>query len=321
MKAGAKGFAFVGMPIDIRCPLPFEISDRLVLKPANDTQRRRIKRYLSELGGHCDNRGPFERAFTKTPELDEELEGIDAFSYESKRLPLAEWRYYVVAFPNAQFAFGEGCKEITLLRIASHLTEHSLRLSPVYWRGVWSSDVTSDWEYFTDIAGTGGDLFSCDQRYLEDVRHCYSAILRLSSTHPDIARSIRMYDDVPNRRGYSELTTLGLFAVLESLLTHNPRGEHDSIGHQIRKKVALVEKRARNPIGYDCFGKATADTIWSKLYEFRSRLAHGGTADFDKSLSLLNDAYTVEVFMKNTLRVLLRGAMEEPDLYADLRSV
>ena len=130
-----------------------------------------------------------------------------------------------------------------------------------------------------------------------------------------------MFHDLPDTVGQNELTSLALFSVLESLLTHSPRDEHDSVGHQIRKKVALVDKRLTHKIDYGCFGHAKPDTIWSKLYAFRSRIAHGGEIDFDSSLSLLQDPYSVETFMKATVRKLLRGAFEEPDLYSDLQKV
>ena len=41
---------------------------------------------------------------------------------------------------------------------------------------------------------------------------------------------------------------------------------------------------------------------------------------FLESYKYLNDAYTVQLFLESLLRVLLRYALQEPDLYIDLKS-
>ena len=286
-----------------------------MLKPANKSQRGLIKRYLGELGGHADNTAPFECEFeeVRLSEL--------SFEHHSRRLRSDRWRYYVVSFIEDSFDPTHGSKSIELLRGASKLTDHALRLDPSSFKGGWWTNFTSDWEYFTEIAVTGGSIIPCDAKYLGDLKYCFASVQNLQSTHPDIARSIQMYNDLPDRRGYNELTTLGLFSVLESLLTHNPRGEIDSINRQIRKKITLVQRRLPRQISYSYFDSAPTETIWNKLYEFRSRIAHGGNIDFDKSLSLLRDSYTVESFLKEAIRLVLRGALEEPDLFIDLRAV
>jgi hypothetical protein len=160
-----------------------------------------------------------------------------------------------------------------------------------------------------------------DDGYLRDWKWCYGRLVDVENEHPQIWHSARLYMDIPDRLEHSELKTLGLFAVLESLLTHNPRGDEDSISHQIRSKVALVEKRLERAIDYSAFGSARPETIWQRLYEFRSRIAHGTPVSFDRQLQVLDDGDTVERFMWHAVRSVLRGALKEPSLFIDLKAV
>jgi hypothetical protein len=83
----------------------------------------------------------------------------------------------------------------------------------------------------------------------------------------------------------------------------------------------LIEKRLRFPIDYSPFGDTSTEAVWKKLYELRSRIAHGAFVDFTGALAVLDDAYTVEVFLRQTIRRFLRGAIEEPVLFVDLKDV
>jgi hypothetical protein len=116
-----------------------------------------------------------------------------------------------------------------------------------------------------------------------------------------------------------QLYPLGVFAVIESLLTHDPQGSHDSLTHQIKGKMALLEKRFHNPLDYSCFASAKSETIWGKLYSYRSAIAHGDTPDFKGTLSVLKDQMTAVSFLDSAAKALLRHALEEPELILDLR--
>jgi|GEM_PF-1327635 len=319
----AKGFAFIGSAVDIDCELPFEISDEITLRRPTTAERKTIKKYLKHVGGPRNNYHPFERTFRAVTKRSKgKLNGPEEWTtIDSTALPRSRWRYLVAAFKDCAFKFGNGCEEINVLRAVSRLGRCPLRLTPLFVKElIWTGGV-SDYEYLNGAAVDGEDLPVFTAEHLRDLRHCYLAAAKLIATHPDIVRSMRMFNDVPERLLLSELAVLGLFAVLESLLTHNPRGEYDSIGHQIQKKIALVSKRLPKSLDYTCFGSATSETVWKKLYELRSRIAHGGQIDFEQSLNVLGDAYTVESFLRMALSALIRRAIDEPDLFVDLRAV
>ena len=80
----------------------------------------------------------------------------------------------------------------------------------------------------------------------------------------------------------SSLLFLGYFAILESLLTHQPKKTDtiDSITRQIIKKLQLLNNRWKPRIDYARFQGAKPPTVWSTMYEYRSSLAHGGVTRF-----------------------------------------
>jgi len=114
---------------------------------------------------------------------------------------------------------------------------------------------------------------------------------------------------------------LGYFAVLESLLTHapNPTDPYDSITRQIKKKLAVLDNRWSIKIDYGPFGGVPAEKIWTKMYAYRSRIAHGGVPDFVGDLKLLVSDDRVLKPIKETAKSVIRQALVEPQLLFDLR--
>jgi hypothetical protein len=110
-----------------------------------------------------------------------------------------------------------------------------------------------------------------------------------------------------------------LFAIVESLITHDPHDQYDSLVHQIRSKMKLLGRRFRKPLDYSPFGTTSMDSIWKKLYKCRSCIAHGGKLQFDGDLKVLTNLEVVERFLLSATRSVLQQALFEPDLVLDLR--
>jgi hypothetical protein len=119
----------------------------------------------------------------------------------------------------------------------------------------------------------------------------------------------------------SPLRFLGYFALLESLLTHAPKPSdpYDSITRQVKKKVTLLDHRWARPIDYGPFGNASADTVWSKMYAYRSLLAHGSAPAFTGDLQVLRSHEHALRLVKETVKSIIRQALEEPRLLRDLK--
>jgi hypothetical protein len=64
----------------------------------------------------------------------------------------------------------------------------------------------------------------------------------------------------------------------------------------------------------------SSDTIWAKMYELRSLLAHGRTPDFSKDkLDCLKSFQVAFDLLRDVTRSVARYALEDPQLIADLR--
>jgi hypothetical protein len=162
-----------------------------------------------------------------------------------------------------------------------------------------------------------------DEPVIQQIGTVHEGIRRIGQSFPQVRRAIARYynlDFVGERAPARSLYVLGLFSVIESLLTHEPSGEHDSLGHQIRTKMLLLNRRFNTPLDFSVFGAgAVPATVWSKLYAFRSIIAHGKEPDFSSKLQLLKDARTATAFLDSAAKALLRQGLVEPELILDLQ--
>jgi hypothetical protein len=119
----------------------------------------------------------------------------------------------------------------------------------------------------------------------------------------------------------SPLRFLGYFAILESLVTHSPQpaDPYDSITRQVKKKLALLNSRFRWAIDYTPFGDVPPETIWNKMYAYRSNVAHGATPQFTGELAVLKNHETALALIKGTVKAVMRQALLEPELLLALR--
>jgi hypothetical protein len=108
------------------------------------------------------------------------------------------------------------------------------------------------------------------------------------------------------------------------LLTHNPNDREigDSLSHQISTKVPLLSSRFSVPLEYSLFRNDVAPpAIWKKLYEYRSKIAHGDLPDFSGRLQLLTDQTTAVRFLEDAVRQIVRHALDEPELVDALKPI
>jgi len=119
----------------------------------------------------------------------------------------------------------------------------------------------------------------------------------------------------------SVLRFLGYFAILESLLTHVPKPSdpYDSITRQVKKKLTLLSRRFSHPLDYSPFGDTPPETVWTKMYNYRSLIAHGVSPGFEGDLQLLRNADTALALIKDSVKAILRQALSEPQLLIDLK--
>lgn len=159
----------------------------------------------------------------------------------------------------------------------------------------------------------------------DDVAEIVETAAELDKANPefdDVKKFARQLAEIRLLPSYSSLLFLGYFAILESVLTHQPKPKDtiDSITRQIKKKIALLNGRFPVPLDYRPFQNTDPDQIWSAMYDLRSTMAHGGKVDFESSpLKRLNDFESALVLLKDTVKKTVRHCLREPRLVRDLR--
>ena len=119
----------------------------------------------------------------------------------------------------------------------------------------------------------------------------------------------------------SPLIFLGYFAILESLLSHPPKTSdpYDLVIRQLKTKIALLNNRFDRKIDYSRFSGAPAETIWTKMNNYRNALAQGITPTFDGDLAILGSHAQALGLLKRTVKAIVRQALIEPQLLLDLK--
>ena len=146
-----------------------------------------------------------------------------------------------------------------------------------------------------------------------------------------VLNAIKRFLDLDRLPDYSEFKHLGYFAILESILSHAPKdGDRvDSISRQLRRNLSLVNYRLTEvvlSIPFDPFGNAGLDKIVSRLYSFRSAVAHGG--DLQGALESINklrvgntktDMCWMHDYLRSIVRRVIQALIREPELFLHIK--
>lgn len=169
-----------------------------------------------------------------------------------------------------------------------------------------------------------------DSDWISEFEKNWTAYNKLDEEYSFINHAIDNFNSLKVISSGSDLLIVGYFSIIESLITHPPRLAEslDSINHQLRNKMILLCKRFGRTTDLEEFFPATKaenvsatkeETVWKKLYHYRSNIAHGTKPDFKKELSILKDKGTVIKFLRETVKNLIVYALEEPQFINDLK--
>jgi hypothetical protein len=236
------------------------------------------------------------------------------------RLPESEWRYFVVA--------GKVDETLGELKLACDLARLELEVGFMF--SIHSQGHSVSWEaarlfhvlentffersFFVDV--TADDV--------EDIRTTHELLRKHFHSLAEVSNLLGQLIQLGQLKALphdSRLRFLGYFAILESLITHAPQPEdpYDSITRQVKKKLALLDRRFSQKIDYSPFGKVPAETVWTKMYAYRSNVAHGSTPQFTGELAALKNHETALALIKETVKAVIRQVLVEPQLLLDLR--
>jgi transposase len=162
------------------------------------------------------------------------------------------------------------------------------------------------------------EIFASD---VAEIKKLCARLEQSQSQVLDISPFLRQLTGLKALPYRSPLRFLGYFALLEALLTHSPKptDPYDSITRQVKKKLTLLNHRWFSKIDYTPFGKTPPEKVWEKMYGYRSDVAHGNLPDFKKELTALKSEVHALRLLKETTKAVVRFALDEPELLADLR--
>jgi len=315
-----ESFVFILSLIDLEGDLPIEVIPKHFFRKANTEQTSIIKELLVRLHPYPWHRFPYEYSLREIPK-----EEPDSSQYEYVELPQKDWRYWIISFEGYN-------SEIQDLEFAAALLKNELELGftvlgdvPGLSSGegggyIWH--MPSMMSYFLDDPhGTKSAIRICPED-IQEIGANYTLIKGTSAEHKHIQRAFQRFDTLKSLPRKSELVVIGLFSVIESLITHCPKltESSDSLMHQIRTKIPLLRKRFERPLDYEAFfDPAKEETIWLKLYGYRSRIVHGEQTDIDSGLQILKTRENVIAFLRETVKLLLLLGLKEPVLLTDLK--
>lgn len=313
-----KSFVFVLNLIDVSGQLPIEVAPGHFFQKADTKQIKKIDELLNLFRPYPHRifvQSPYEVNIIKVPG-----DKPGSYSYKHEPLPPNKWRYWIISFEGSN-------AEIEYVASAASLLGHDLELGfTVLAKEATGAEgfawhMPSMFSFFdSPQSNQPAVLITVDE--LREISENYDLIKKINRDHEHITRAFRKLRDLKSLPRPSELATIGLFSIIESLVTHSPKLSEsaDSLKHQIKTKIPLLSKRFQRRL--DCseyFGAAEKETIWSKLYDYRSCIVHGERTNFTGSLQVLKDTKTVRQFLREAVKLLLLLALKEPLLLIDLK--
>ena len=256
--------------------------------------------------------------------------------YTNYILNASRWLYWVINFEGSNH-------QINKLQFALNLLENDLEIGftigedtdgfPIDKHSVSdvnnqtkTSSIFRDEALSTSLAPTAiiwSKLIKINPVQFKPIQKYFDLISAVEESHPPIYRAFSEFNLLNLLPRFSSFATLALFAIIESLITHRPNDKEigDSINHQIRTKIPLLERRFQRRLDVKkFFPECETANVWTKLYSYRSCLAHGDEPDFKKSLKVLKNDYAIRLFLRETVKLLLLQAVLEPDLISDLKT-
>lgn len=267
-------------------------------------------------------------------------------SQKSVKLTPKDWRYWVISH-NGYTSDYKKRKTFFILECALSLLKNELEVGLLFFNRQGSNyqwNPRSFYNYFLDYPSGGrpstqitheeiqefgtnhtllSDFFSKmytitiypKGKKVSDVNDYYQ------KNFEHIDHAIRQFLYLKALPRYSGLTVIGLFSIIESLITHNPKQNiHDSLNHQIKTKIPLLRRRFQRTLEYEkYFLPANEETILGQLYDYRSKIVHEGKESIGKDNKILNSLENITDFLKETTRLLILLALKEPQLLTDLK--
>ncbi len=305
-------FTLILPPIDEVTCAPVQVAGAYTLDRATDDQVGKLQAYLDasaprRLGA------PLRDYFESTYERTGEHQGVPVFV--RRGLGREAWRYFVLAH-------GADAPALHDMQLAANVADVELRFGvTLYDDGMVSADEAVLFHMVSPVdLPAGGSTLSLSD--IDRLNGLIELVQQVSANYPSIRRSLDLFHRATRLDKSEGLAVLGLFTAIESLITHKQRSSEsgDSLRHQVSKKMPLLQNRLDVAFsGAAYFGEMSENTMWAKLYDYRSCVAHGSEPNFEKELAALRRPACVYDFLRAAAKATLRQALREPQLLMDLK--
>jgi hypothetical protein len=311
------GFILIGAALDVVVSLPITISETLRIERPNAEQMVLVSSHLSRLDQHGVARAHFETI------ANHQQTSSNTTAISRIMLPQFEKRYLLLTYSGNGNDAGIFLKAAQLVVPTLWSLLHIWTSKP-FGIGEWTGhgyDELAYQRHFGDwIQANPHPVF--DEEALERLISAHNALRTLDkNAHPGTWRAVELFSRFARMPLMQVFDVLAMFMLIEMLLTHNPNDKEigDSLTHQVRHKMPFVFERRNEQIDYSLFGDIDGDTIWKKLYVYRSCIAHGENADFGSKLQVLRNAETANRFLTDITRRLIRISVDDPKLSEGLK--
>ena len=186
-----------------------------------------------------------------------------------------EWRYHVIEFKGSS-------DQVYKFAKASVLTENRLALGPVLASAGAGLSIEATGELvriWNEHRRGRASLLVLDSAAIEDLRLVFEKLDAMRHDIANLKDAMQRFSQLDSIPEHSLMRFLGYVSVLESLITHPPKHSdpYDSLTRQVRQKMLLLGSRSKLRIPYEVLDDhANPSTLWTKIYSYRSDVAHGG---------------------------------------------
>ena len=240
--------------LDFEPKLPFVFNAEFSLARANETQRTEIREFIQTyyLRGRM-NRIPYEygsairesngrRYYMRIQDSKEHLYWVVNTSFTSGKADVAA------------SLFGDEVPEVDkrtrCLQDAFNLSSTEIRMGWSNWIYTFEADAFFHNRpgFFMPDFSFLQPIISLDQ--LIEAQEIYQLLDNMNTEYQAVTRALQELEALEHLPLNSRLRTLGYFAIIETLITHNPtqsdRG--DSISRQLKAKISLLNNRFNRPV-------------------------------------------------------------------------
>lgn len=332
----SNSFAFILNPLEIKDgKSPIEIMPTYFFQKADANQINVLKKTWGKLPGNLFWLNSYEYDYGV----------IGKPNQKSTNLMPKDWKYWVITHDG----YTSNSKKRTtffILECALLLLQNDLEIGPLFFSvdgNNFQWNPRSFYNYFLDYPAGGRPATKITQEEIQEIGTSHSLIsdffkkMNTITIYPEgkkvrtinddyqenyqhIDHAIRQFVDLKALPRYSGLTIIGLFSIIESLITHNPKQNvEDSLNHQIKTKIPLLRKKFQRTLDYKKhFAFTDEKKLWGSLYDFRSKIVHEGNENIGKTKEL-KSLDNITDFLKETVKLLILFALKEPQLITDLK--